>query len=174
VKPYSKMVSFLDALPDNAAPVVLAALGPKMLQLSAERPAGAHPYFVPAEHTALARDVLGPDPLLIPELAVALSDGDAGEAAARAYAKFYLTLPNYTSNLRRFGYGDDDLTGTGSERLIADVVPHGPAAVAGRLRAHLDAGADHVVVQLLGADGFDSGGLAALADIAATLTRSPP
>jgi probable F420-dependent oxidoreductase len=167
VKPYSKMVSFLDELPPTPAPLVLAALGPKMLQLSAERTAGAHPYFVPPEHTAVARKVLGPGPLLIPEIAVALADGAAGEAAARNYAKFYLSLPNYTSNLRRLGYGDDDLAGTGSERLLSAVVPHGIAAVAVALRAHLDAGADHVVVQLLGDSGFDSGGLAALADIAA-------
>jgi probable F420-dependent oxidoreductase len=171
VKPYSKMVSFLDRLPGSAAPVVLAALGPKMLQLSAERTAGAHPYFVPAEHTALARQLLGPGPLLIPELAAALDSGDAGDAATREYAKMYLQLPNYTSNLRRFGYGDDDLAGTGSERLLADVVPHGPTALAGRLRAHLQAGADHVVVQLLGEAGFDSGGLAPLADIASMVTR---
>jgi probable F420-dependent oxidoreductase len=167
VKPYSKMVRFLDELPPTAAPLVLAALGPKMLQLSAERTAGAHPYFVPPEHTALARKVLGDGPLLIPELAVALADGAAGEEASRGYAKFYLSLPNYTSNLRRLGYGDEDLAGTGSERLLSAVVPHGPEAVAVALRAHLDAGADHVVIQLLAESGFDSGGLAALADIAA-------
>jgi probable F420-dependent oxidoreductase len=167
VRPYSKMVSFLDEMPPVPAPLVLAALGPKMLQLSAERTAGAHPYFVPPEHTALARKVIGADPLLIPELAVALAGGEDGEAAARGYAKFYLSLPNYTGNLRRLGYGDEDLAGTGSERLLSAVVPHGPAAVAVALRAHLDAGADHVVVQLLGENGFDSGGLAALADVAA-------
>ena len=172
VKPYSKMVRFLDELPPAGAPLMLAALGPKMLKLSAERTAGAHPYFVPAEHTAFSRQLLGPEPLLVPELAVALADGEPGDAAARAYARFYLSLPNYTSNLRRFGYGDDDLAGTGSERLVSDIVPHGPAAVAARLRAHLAAGADHVVVQLLTDGGaFDSAGLTALADITADATR---
>jgi len=153
VKPYTKMVQFLDELPATAAPVVLAALGPKMLELSAERTAGAHPYFSPPEHTAFAREVLGPEPLLIPEIAVSLTPGAEGAAEARAYAKFYLRLPNYTSNLRRFGYTDEDLEGAGSDRLISRVVPNGAVESVNRIREHLAAGADHVLVQLIGEGG---------------------
>ena len=130
VKPYTKMVQFLDALPAMAAPVVLAALGPKMLELSRERTAGAHPYFTPPEHTAFSRQVLGPAPLLVPEIAVSLTAGAEGAAQARDYAKMYLGLPNYTGNLRRFGYTDADINDGGSDRLMDDVVPHGPEASA--------------------------------------------
>jgi probable F420-dependent oxidoreductase len=170
VKPYSKMVQFLDELPEVTAPVVLAALGPKMLELSRDRAVGAHPYFTPPEHTAFARRVLGPQPLLIPELAAALAPAAEGAAAARAYAKLYLGLPNYTNNLKRFGFTDADFAGPGSDRLISQVVPNGPVAIATRLREHLAAGADHVVVQLLTEGGrFDAGGLRALADLIAEL-----
>jgi probable F420-dependent oxidoreductase len=169
-KPYTKMVQFLDALPATAAPVVLAALGPKMLELARDRTAGAHPYFTPPEHTAFARQVLGAAPLLVPEIAVALSAGPEGAAQARDYAKLYLRLPNYTGNLRRFGYTGADIDGGGSDRLMADVVPHGPEASLARIAAHLEAGADHVVVQFLGAGGkFAAGDLAALADLTAVL-----
>jgi probable F420-dependent oxidoreductase len=170
VKPYSKMVQFLDELPAVTAPVVLAALAPKMLELSRDRTLGAHPYFTPPEHTAFARRVLGAQPLLIPELAAALTPGEEGAAAARAYAKRYLALPNYTSNLKRFGFTDADIAGPGSDRLISQVVPNGPVAIATRLREHRAAGADHVVVQLLTEGGaFDAGGLRALADLIAEL-----
>jgi probable F420-dependent oxidoreductase len=170
VRPYSKMVQFLDELPDVSAPVVLAALGPRMLELSRDAALGAHPYFTPPEHTAYARRVLGPRPLLIPELAAALAPAAAGLAAARAYAQRYLLLPNYTSNLKRFGFTDADIAGAGSERLISPVVPNGPVATATRLREHLAAGADHVLVQLLAEGGkFDAGGLRALADLVAEL-----
>jgi probable F420-dependent oxidoreductase len=170
VKPYTKMVRFLDELPDVAAPVVLAALGPKMLELSRRRTAGAHPYFAPPEHTAFARQVLGAAPLLVPEIAVALAAGAEGRQHARDYAKFYLRLPNYTGNLRRFGYTDADIDDGGSDRLISDVVPHGPEAVLARIAAHLDAGADHVLVQLIGASGrFAAGDLTAVAELTAGL-----
>jgi probable F420-dependent oxidoreductase len=170
VKPYSKMVQFLDELPAVTAPVVLAALAPKMLELSRDRTLGAHPYFTPPEHTAFARRVLGAQPLLIPELAAALAPGEEGAAAARAYAKRYLALPNYTSNLKRFGFTDADIAGPGSDRLISRVVPNGPVALATRLREHRAAGADHVVVQLVTEGGaFDAGGLRALADLIAEL-----
>ena len=170
VKPYSKMVQFLDELPEVTAPVVLAALGPKMLELARDRALGAHPYFTPPEHTAYARRVLGPQPLLIPELAAALTPGPEGAAAARGYAKLYLGLPNYTNNLKRFGFTDADLARPGSDRLISAVVPNGPVAIATRLREHLAAGADHVVVQLVTGDGtYDAGGLRALADLIAEL-----
>jgi probable F420-dependent oxidoreductase len=165
-RPYSRMVEYLDGL--DAAAVgtaaaaaagsavpperrVLAALGPRMLELARERAAGAHPYFVPVEHTAYAREVLGPGPLLAPEVAVVLeTDRDAALQRAREYASIYLPLPNYTNNLRRFGYTDDDIEGGGSDRLIEAVIPWGdPATVAERVRAHLDAGADHVCVQVV-------------------------
>jgi probable F420-dependent oxidoreductase len=169
-KPYTKMVRFLDELPAVAVPLILAALGPRMLELSRDRAAGAHPYFSPPEHTAFARQALGPAPLLIPEIAVSLTPGDSGAAQARDYAKFYLQLPNYTNNLRRFGYTDADITGGGSDRLLSDVVPHGPEASLARITAHLDAGADHVVVQPLGEGGRLAGDdLKALAELTAGL-----
>lgn len=152
-KPYTKTVQFLGALPPVQAPLVLAALGPRMLELAKDRTAGAHPYFVPPEHTAYARQALGPGPLLIPEIAVALAPGSQGEAHARAYARFYLQLPNYTSNLRRFGFTDADIADGGSGRLIEAITPNGPGQSAARIREHLDAGADHVLVQLIGSDG---------------------
>ena len=170
VKPYTKMVRFLDELPAVPVPVILAALGPKMLELSRDKAAGAHPYFTPPEHTKFARHVLGPAALLVPEIAVSLTPGDAGAAQARDYAKFYLRLPNYAGNLRRFGYTDADIEGSGSDRLMSDVVPHGPEASLARITEHLDAGADHVVVQPLGAGGrFAGGGLEALAELTAGL-----
>ena len=173
VKPYSKMVGFLDELPAVTAPVVLAALGPRMLELSRDRSLGAHPYFTPPEHTAYSRRVLGPQPLLIPELAASLTPGADGAAAARAYAKRYLALPNYTNNLKRFGFTDADIAGGGSDRLISQVVPNGPVAIATRLREHLAAGADHIVVQLVTDGGqFDAGGLRALADLVAELPEA--
>jgi probable F420-dependent oxidoreductase len=170
VKPYTKMVRFLDELPAVAVPLILAALGPKMLELSRDRTAGAHPYFSPPEHTAFARQALGPVPLLIPEIAVSLTPGDSGAAQARDYAKFYLQLPNYTNNLRRFGYTDADIAGGGSDRLLSDVVPHGPEASLARITAHLGAGADHVVVQPLGEGGrFAGDDLKVLAELTAGL-----
>lgn len=166
VKPYTKMVHFLDELPPLPVPVILAALGPKMLELSRDRAAGAHPYFSPPEHTAAARRVLGHGPLLIPEIAVSLTPGETGAAQARDYAKFYLRLPNYTGNLRRLGYTDADIENGGSDRLMSDVVPHGPEASVLRIAGHLDAGADHVVVQLLGEGGrFAAGDLKALSEL---------
>jgi probable F420-dependent oxidoreductase len=172
VRPLTKMRQFLDELPAIESTTVLAALGPKMLQLARDRTHGAHPYFAPPEHTVFARSVLGTDPLLVPELAVALAPGADGAAAARAYAKFYLKLPNYTSNLRRLGFGDEDFTDGGSDRLMSAVVPHGPDAVSDRLREHLDAGADHVVIQPVGADGrFAADSIGELASIAAGLPQ---
>jgi probable F420-dependent oxidoreductase len=170
VKPYTKMVRFLDELPATGAPVILAALGPKMLELSRVRAAGAHPYFTPPEHTASAREALGPAPLLIPEIAVSLTPGDQGAAQARRYAKLYLGLPNYTGNLRRFGYTDADIEGGGSDRLMSDVVPHGPEESLARIAGHLEAGGDHVLVQLVGEGGrFAAGDLKALAELTAGL-----
>ena len=173
VKPYTKMVQFLDELPPTTAKIMLAALGPKMLELSRDRTLGAHPYFVPPEHTAFARSVLGPEPLLIPELAVALAPGAEGAAAARDYAQRYLRLPNYTNNLKKFGFSAEDIEGAGSDRLMSRVVPNGPEATVTRLREHLAAGADHVVVQPVTEGGrFDAASLHGLADLVADLQRS--
>jgi probable F420-dependent oxidoreductase len=155
-RPYSKMVAYLDALDALETPVpperrVLAALGPRMLKLAAARAAGAHPYFVPVEHTARARSILGLRPLLAPEVAVVLeSDPARARELARGYASTYLSLPNYTNNLRTFGFGDDDIGGGGSDRLIDAVIPWGDTeAVASAVRAHHDAGADHICIQVV-------------------------
>jgi probable F420-dependent oxidoreductase len=136
--------------PDPPVPLVLAALGPRMLELAAERADGAHPYFVPVEHTVEARRVLGPDPFLgVEQAAVLTSDRSAALRIARAFARHYLALPNYGNNLRRLGWSDDDLSGDGSERLIDAVIAIGNVdAIARRIRDHLAAGADHVCIQL--------------------------
>jgi probable F420-dependent oxidoreductase len=155
-RPYSRMVAYLDALDASASPVppghrVLAALRPRMLELAAARAAGAHPYFVPVEHTVRARAILGAGPLLAPEVAVVLeADPARARELARGYTAGYLTLPNYTQNLRDLGYGDDDLAGGGSDRLIDALIPWGDAAtIAERVRQHHDAGADHVCLQVI-------------------------
>jgi probable F420-dependent oxidoreductase len=158
-RPYSRMVDYLDAL-DQGTPAtpperrVLAALGPRMLRLSADRSAGAHPYFVPVEHTAYAREVLGEGPLLVPEQAVVLeTDPERARAIARHHMARYLGLPNYTNNLRRLGWAESDVAGGGSDQLVDAIVAWGePGAVTERLQAHLDAGADTVLVQALGAE----------------------
>ncbi|GAA2676874.1 TIGR03620 family F420-dependent LLM class oxidoreductase [Actinoplanes palleronii] len=158
-KPYSKMVAYLDAL-DAAglAPErrILAALGPRMLELSRDRSAGAHPYFVPAEHTAEARAALGPDRLLATEVAVVLdADPVTARATARQYTTGYLGLPNYTNNLRRFGWADDDFAAGGSDRLVDTIIPWGtPEQVAAGVEKHYRAGADEVAIQVL--NGGDS------------------
>jgi probable F420-dependent oxidoreductase len=159
-KPYSRMEAYLDAMeeakyagprPERPAPVVLAALGPKMLRLAAERSAGAHPYFVPVEHTASARDTLGPEPFLAPEQAAVLeTDPATAREIARKYMSGYIELPNYANNLRRLGWSDEDLANGGSDALVDAIVAWGDVGtVAGRVRQHLEAGADHVSVQLL-------------------------
>ncbi|WP_410641924.1 TIGR03620 family F420-dependent LLM class oxidoreductase [Amycolatopsis sp. lyj-346] len=126
---------------------VLAALGPKLLGLAAERADGAHPYFVPPEHTAMARERLGPGKYLAVEQAVVL---DAAPEAAREHVGLYVRqAPHHQANLRRLGFTDDDLADGGSDRLVDAIVPCGEQAVAARIRAHLDAGADHVCVQVL-------------------------
>ncbi|MHB8293998.1 MAG: TIGR03620 family F420-dependent LLM class oxidoreductase [Acidimicrobiales bacterium] len=162
-KPYSAMLAYLDAMdaapyqapmPPEEPPRVLAALGPKMLALAAARSAGAHPYFVPVEHTAAARDLLGPGPLLCPEQAVVLEhDPAAARTIARAYMSAYLKLPNYTANLHRFGFSEQDTSGGGSDRLVDALIAWGGVErVAERVAEHHSAGADHVAVQVLVAD----------------------
>jgi len=155
-RPWSRMVGYLDELDAERPGVppecrVLAALGPRMLRLSAERTTGAHPYFVPVEHTALARQTLGPGPLLAPEQAVVLeTDPELARGLARGHMKGYLRLPNYTKNLRRLGYSDQDLDGGGSDRLVDAIVAWGDMdQIAERVRAHGDAGADSVSVQVI-------------------------
>jgi probable F420-dependent oxidoreductase len=159
-RPYSAMERYLDEMDHPAGQAadaaaertirVLAALGPRMLELSRDEADGAHPYFSPVEHTSFARQVLGPDKLLIPEQAVVLGDDASG---ARTYAQRYLQLPNYVANLRRFGFGESDTSGSGSDRLIDAIIPHGAPVIAERVRQHLAAGADHVLLQPLGPDG---------------------
>ena len=173
-RPYSKMVAYLDALDALEVPVpperrMLAALGPRMLELAAARSAGAHPYFVPVEHTERARQRLGAAPTLATEVAVVLdSDPAAARAQARTYAAIYLPLPNYANNLRTLGYGDDDFADGGSDRLIDAVIAWGDVeTVAARIRQHLEAGADHVCLQVV-AD-YGSFPLASYRELAAAL-----
>jgi probable F420-dependent oxidoreductase len=175
-RPYSHMVEYLDALDALPTPVpverrVLAALGNRMLELAARRAVGAHPYFVPVEHTVRARSILGPTALLAPEVAVVLeTDRDTARGLARDYARLYLGLPNYTQNLRTFGFGDEDIDGGGSDRLIDAVIPWGDAAtIADRIREHHDAGADHVCLQVISATGRDGFPLAEYRQLAEVL-----
>jgi probable F420-dependent oxidoreductase len=158
-RPYSAMQEYLTALDSAAEPVpaearVLAALGPKMLALSRDRAAGAHPYLVTVEHTEQAREILGPQAVLAPELKVVLDpDIDSARATARAYLSFYLRLPNYTDNLLRLGFTEHDLRDGGSDRLVDAVFALGDAgAVAARAREFLAAGADHLAVQVVTED----------------------
>jgi probable F420-dependent oxidoreductase len=158
-RPYATIVEYLDRLDAEKVPVdgrVLAALGPKVLKLAAERTAGAHPYLTTPEHTREAREIVGEGVLLAPEHKVVLdTDPERARAIGRpVVAKPYLGLRNYTSNLLRLGWTEEDLADGGSDRLIDALVAHGDAAaVAARLTEHLDAGADHVCAQVLpGAD----------------------
>lgn len=159
-KPLSFLRAYLDAMdaapfmaaaPAAPPPRVLASLHPKSLALARERAWGSHPYFVPPEHTAKARAALGPEKLLAPEQMVCFArDASAARAIARRHMQTYLGLPNYTRNLRALGYGDRDLEGGGSDRLVDAIVAWGGIdAVVARVRAHHDAGADHVCLQVL-------------------------
>lgn len=162
-RPLARMRSYLDGMDAaegerSAAPRLLAALGDGMLRLSAARALGAHTYFVPPEHTARAREVLGPDPVLAVEQGVALV-ADAAEArrSGRAWTVHYLELPNYARNWARLGFGDE-LSGGGSDRLVDAAIAWGDVDDAvSRVRAHLEAGADHVCVQLILDDDTDLG-----------------
>ena len=178
-RPVETMRAYLDAMaatefgapqPDPPVPLVLAALGPRMLELAAEWADGAHPYFVPVEHTAFARRHLGPEPCLVVEqTAVLTADPGEGRRIGRAFAKGYLALPNYADNLRRLGWDDADLTGEGSDRLIDAVIAWGDVdTIVGRVRAHLDAGADQVCLQLR-VDSAADPALAAWAELSGAL-----
>src|SRR5262249_8984661 len=142
---------------ERRPPRVLAALGDGMLRLAAERADGAHSYFVPASHTPRAREVLGPEPFLAVEQTVVLeTDPAAAREVARAFAVHYLELPHPTNNLLRLGFEEDDGAGTGSDRMIDAVIAWGDEeAIAARVQEHLDAGADHVCLQVRGADSAD-------------------
>jgi len=155
VKPYDALVSYLDDLDAATVPTsrrVIAALGPKVLQLSRDRSAGAHPYLTTPEHTGQARSIIGNSVFLAPEHKVVLStDADHARELGRKTVEFYLGLSNYVNNWRRLGFTAEDVTPPGTDRLIDAVVAHGTAeAIAARLTEHLDAGADHVAVQVLG------------------------
>jgi probable F420-dependent oxidoreductase len=157
-KPYDALVEYLDELDSASVPTsrrVLAALGPKVLALSAERSAGAHPYLTTPEHTAHARELIGNTVFLAPEHKVVLTTPDkAGAEKARAVGRkaldIYFNLSNYRNSWKRLGFTEDEVTRPGSDRLVDAVVAYGtPDAIAARLKQHLDAGADHVPVQIL-------------------------
>ena len=154
-KPYDALVEYLDVLDELCGPTsrrVVAALGPKVLKLAAQRSAGAHPYLTTPEHSAQARELVGRSVLLAPEHKVVLTT-DANEAReiGRKSVDFYLGLSNYLNNWKRLGFTDEDLATPGSDKLIDAVVAHGSAGqIANRLDQHLQAGADHVAIQVLG------------------------
>jgi probable F420-dependent oxidoreductase len=155
-RPMQKLTSYLDELDAAATPVpvdqrILASLGPRSLQIARERSCGSHPYFVPPEHTRIARQALGPGKILAPEQMVVV---DADPARARAVARpsidRYLHAPNYTSNLLRLGFEASDFDNGGSDRLVDAIVAHGdPATIMQQARLHHQAGADHVCIQVL-------------------------
>ncbi|HEX4024078.1 MAG TPA: TIGR03620 family F420-dependent LLM class oxidoreductase [Steroidobacteraceae bacterium] len=184
-RPVERMRSYLEQMaaahcrippPPESPPTVIAALGPKMLQLAGQMTQGAHPYNVTPEHTAQARQLLGPGKWLCPEQKVLLEPDPAkARAAARAALGFYLAAPNYLNNLRRLGFGDPDFAGGGSDRLVDALVAWGDiGAVRARIQAHWDAGADHVCVQTLTTD--PSQGLVAHEQLLAQLApvSAPP
>ncbi|WP_326547855.1 LLM class F420-dependent oxidoreductase [Mycolicibacterium sp. ND9-15] len=154
-KPYDVLVEYLDALDAKKVPTsrrVIAALGPRVLKLSAQRSAGAHPYLTTPQHTGEARNLLGPTVFIAPEHKVVLArDAEASREIGRQTVDFYLGLSNYLNNWKRLGFTDDDLAKPGSDRFIDAVVAHGtPDAIVARLNEHLESGADHVAIQVLG------------------------
>lgn len=155
--PYQKMVDYLDRLETLGVPkegLVVAALGPRALALSVERTVGAHPYLTSPIHTRMARELMGPDALLAPEQKVILeTDVDLAREQGRRIVKRYLGRINYRNNLLREGWTEADLENEGSDRLIDALVLHGEVdQVAVGIRAHLEAGADHVCIQVIGDD----------------------
>jgi probable F420-dependent oxidoreductase len=171
-RPVKAMGEFVDGLDAADPPVprdvrIAAALGPKMLDLAAERSIGTHPYFTTPEHTRFARERIGPDHVVAPEVAVVVeTDPGVAREKAREYAASYLRLSNYTLNLLRFGFDESDIADGGSDRLIDTVIPHGsPEAIAEAVRAHFDAGADHVCLQPLGHGAWPMDDYRALAEV---------
>ncbi|WIX86596.1 LLM class F420-dependent oxidoreductase [Amycolatopsis sp. DG1A-15b] len=156
-KPYAALVDYLDGLDAAGVPVAgraLAALGPKVVKLSGDRAAGAHPYLTTPEHTRSTREILGAGKLLAPEQKVVLgTDADETRAIGRNTVKYYLGLSNYVASLRKLGFTDEDLEGEGSDRLVDALALHGDAETVARgIRAHFEAGADHVNIQVLNED----------------------
>jgi probable F420-dependent oxidoreductase len=167
-KPIDALTEYLDKLDEYGVPKnrrVVAALGPKVLKLSAERSAGAHPYLTTPEHTAEARQLLGPDAFIAPEHKVVLTtDSEQARAVGRKALEIYLNLTNYLNSWKRLGFSDEDVAKPGSDRLVDAVVAYGTTeAIAARLKEHLDAGADHVPVQVLTSPDKLVGALAELA-----------
>jgi probable F420-dependent oxidoreductase len=158
VRPIDAMSKYLDVLDQRGVPAearLLSALGPRMLAMAAERSAGTHPYLTIPSQTREQRTTLGPGALIAPEQTVILdTDPDAGRRVARKFLDAYLGMVNYTSTMQRGGFTAEDVAGGGSDRLVDAIVVHGDAAVlAAAVRAHLDAGADHVCVQVQPAEG---------------------
>jgi len=153
-KPYDALVEYLDKLDEHGVPKdrrVVAALGPRVLKLSARRAAGPHPYLTTPEHTAQARELLGPDAFIAPEHKVVLTtDAEKARAVGRKALEIYLNLTNYLNSWKRLGFSDEEVAKPGSDRLVDAVVAYGTVdAIAARLKEHVDAGADHVPVQVL-------------------------
>lgn len=161
----TKMRLYLDAMDEapnptgapDPAPRVLAALGPRMLELARDRAQGAHPYFTPVAHTAEAREILGPDLFLAPEQLVVLeADPTKARDIGRAFMAGYLSLPNYANNLRRLGFSEEDMSPPYPDRFVDAVTAWGDeTAIAARVQEHHDAGADHVCIQILGESAVD-------------------
>ncbi|BBX06259.1 LLM class F420-dependent oxidoreductase [Mycolicibacterium aichiense] len=167
-KPIDALRGYLDKLDEYGVPEsrrVVAALGPQVLKLSAARAAGAHPYLTTPEHTAQARQLIGPEAFLAPEhKAVLTTDADQARKVGRQALDIYLNLQNYLNSWKRLGFNDDDVAKPGSDRLVDAVVAYGtPEAIAARLTQHLEAGADHVPVQVLTSSDKLVDALAALA-----------
>jgi probable F420-dependent oxidoreductase len=176
-KPYDALVGYLDELDAAKVPTsrrVLAALGPRVLDLAAKRSAGAHPYLTTPEHTAKAREQLGNTVFLAPEHKVVVTtDAEEARRIGREAVSFYLNLSNYVNNWLRLGFTEQDVRQPGSDKLIDAVVAYGtPDAIAARVTEHLEAGADHVAIQVLGAASEDAL-LAALSDLTAALSLVP-
>ena len=163
-KPLTTMRNYLEAMdkslfmgrvPEHEAPVLIGALRDKMLALAASRANGAHPYNVTPDHTKHARDLMGPEALLCPEqMVLAVTEPDAARKIARKHLAIYLGLPNYQNSLKDFGFSDADFADGGSDALVDALVSWGePEKIADRIRAHLDAGANHVCIQAFPTDG---------------------
>lgn len=170
------LVDYLNQLDDYGVPAnrrVVAALGPRVLALSAQRSAGAHPYLTTPEHTAQARELIGPSAFLAPEHKVVLTtDAEKARAVGRKALDIYFNLANYRNSWKRLGFSEDEVTRPGSDRLIDSVVAYGtPEAIAARLNEHLEAGADHVPVQVLTKD---DNLVSALAELAGPLGLTRP
>ena len=174
-KPYDALVEYLDQLDEHGVPAnrrVVAALGPQVLKLSGRRSAGAHPYLTTPEHTAQARELLGPSAFLAPEhKAVLTTNGEEARAIGRKVLPVYFNLANYRNNWKRLGFTDAETTFPGSDRLLDALIAYGtPEAIAARLKEHLDAGADHVPVQIFTKD---ENLVSALAELAGPLGLTP-